>query len=67
MFMKSNRILIELATLEKQRQIHFEKISSFNNISYHHCLIYNGDPRTPETIFNCITKKLFEICPMLSF
>lgn len=65
-FMKSNRILIELATIDRQKQTHFEKLSSFNNISHHRCSIHNGNPSTTETIYNCITKNLFEICPSLS-
>jgi capsular polysaccharide biosynthesis protein len=58
-FMKSNRILIELTAIQWQRQKHFEQLASMNNINYHHCLIQNGHSTTTETIFNCITKKNF--------
>jgi hypothetical protein len=64
-FMKTNRILIELTTSEWQRQNHFQQMSSMSNINYHRCLIINGQPTTVETIFNCITNKLFQICPIL--
>jgi hypothetical protein len=64
LFMKSNRILIELATVEWQKYKHFEQLSLINNINYYCCSIENGHPTTAETIFNCITNKLFQICPI---
>jgi glycoprotein 2-beta-D-xylosyltransferase len=64
MFLKSNRILIELTTFEWQRQRHFELIASMNKINYQRCVIQNGHPTTAEIIFNCITNELFRICPI---
>ncbi len=65
LFMKSNRILIELTTILWQSRKHFEYMASMNQINYHRCFIENGHPRTTETIFNCITKTLTEVCPIL--
>ncbi|CAF2413951.1 unnamed protein product [Rotaria sp. Silwood2] len=64
LFMKSNRTLIELTTTAWQKQTHFEQMASINNINYHRCLILNGHPTTAKTIFNCLTKTLFHMCPL---
>ena len=63
LFMKSNRSLIELITNDWQIQKHFEQMALINNINHHRCLIRNGHSTTTQTIFNCITKKLFHMCP----
>lgn len=62
-FLKSNRILIELTTYERQMLKHFERMSSINQINYHRCLIENGQPTTSNTIWSCLRKKLLELCP----
>lgn len=66
LFMKPNRTLIELATTAWQKETHFEQMASINNVSYYRCIIQEGDPTTAQTIFNCLIKKLFEICPSLN-
>jgi glycoprotein 2-beta-D-xylosyltransferase len=62
LFLKSNRTLIELGP-GFQTATHFDFMSSINNINYHHCGITDGAPTTAKTIFDCITKKLYEMCP----
>jgi glycoprotein 2-beta-D-xylosyltransferase len=65
LFMKSNRFLIELYTIEYQKRTHFKQMSAINNINYHRCLIINGHITTTQTIFDCISKQLFHMCPSL--
>ncbi|CAF3425584.1 unnamed protein product [Rotaria sp. Silwood1] len=62
LFMKTNRFLIEITTTVWQKQTHFEQMASINNIHYHRCLILNGHSTTAQTIFNCLTKTLFQMC-----
>ena len=65
LFMKSNRSLIELYTSEYEKRTHFRLMSSINNINYDRCLIINGYITTTQTIFDCISKQLFHMCPSL--
>jgi len=64
LFLKSNRALIEL-THSGSPSVHFELMASINNVNYHRCSITDGAPTTAKTIFDCITKKLYEMCPSM--
>jgi glycoprotein 2-beta-D-xylosyltransferase len=65
LFLKSNGALIELVP-SRQIPIHFDLMASINNVNYHRCLINNGAPTTSQTIFDCITKKLSGMCPLVT-
>jgi glycoprotein 2-beta-D-xylosyltransferase len=65
LFMKSNRALIELVTASKGG-IHFDLMASLNNVKYHRCVILDGVETTSKMIYDCITKKLFEMCPSMT-
>jgi glycoprotein 2-beta-D-xylosyltransferase len=65
LFMKSNRALIELVTAPSTG-IHFDLISSMNNVKYHRCVILDGAETTSKMIYDCITKQLFEMCPSMT-
>ena len=64
-FLKSNRILIEL-TPSKQTGKHFSLLSSIHQINYHACrLLADRSPTaSAQRIYDCITKKIFELCPL---
>jgi glycoprotein 2-beta-D-xylosyltransferase len=62
LFLKSNRALIELAGFT-QIGDHFDLLASMNKINYHRCMISDGSPSATQTIYDCITKKLSEMCP----
>jgi glycoprotein 2-beta-D-xylosyltransferase len=61
LFLKSNRILIELAGSARGGW-HFELLASMNKINYHRCMISEGST-TAQTIYDCINKKLPAMCP----
>ena len=61
-FLKSNRALVELVG-GPQSGHHFDLFASMNSVNYYPCQITNGSPTTTQTIYNCIMKKLSEMCP----
>jgi capsular polysaccharide biosynthesis protein len=65
LFLKSNSALIEL-TDSGFISRHFELMALINNVKYHHCSINDGASTAAQTIFDCITKKLFEMCPFMT-
>lgn len=59
-FMKSNRVLIEISS-SVQGGKHFDLFASMNNMNYQLCsIIYQT---TAQSIFNCIMKEVLKICP----
>jgi glycoprotein 2-beta-D-xylosyltransferase len=65
LFLKSNGALIELANIPRSLS-HFDLLASMNKINYQRCLINNKPSTTAPMIYNCITKKLSELCPSVT-
>ena len=63
LFLKPNRVLIELATHSWLGHRHFELLASASNINYRRCLIIDGASTTSQMILNCIDEKLSQMCP----
>ncbi|CAF4776785.1 unnamed protein product, partial [Rotaria sp. Silwood1] len=66
LFMKPNRILVELVTSSWKTQKHFELVASMNNVNYHRCLIIDGSLGTSQmfkdSILNCSDDPLKQWC-----
>jgi glycoprotein 2-beta-D-xylosyltransferase len=65
LFLKSNRILIELLNIPRGVS-HFDLLASMNNVIYQRCLINVGSVETTKEIYDCITKKLVKVCPSVT-
>jgi hypothetical protein len=61
-FLKANRVLIELVPFVSSAHKHFELLALNNNINYHRCLLTDRGLTTAQTIFNCLNKKISEVC-----
>ena len=61
LFLKSNRALIELSGVGRMGS-HFDLLASISKIKYNRCWITEG-PATTQMIYDCIQKRLSEMCP----
>lgn len=65
-FLKNNRILIEL-TPPKRTGYHFSALAAMHHTNYLDCSLADGPPPvSAERIYQCIMKKILEICPSTS-
>jgi hypothetical protein len=64
-FLKPNRVLIELVTFQSSPLKYYELLALNTNISYSRCLVFDGKRTTAQTIFNCLKRKISEVCRSL--
>ncbi|CAF1463117.1 unnamed protein product [Rotaria sordida] len=63
LFMKANRTLIELIPPPGNAGMHYDLMASINNINYYRCLITTESTMTTQRIFDCINRKISQMCP----
>lgn len=66
LFLKSNRVLVELISSFVQLPAHYQWLSKINNVKYQSCEIGDNLPSTAETIFSCIKKQIDTMCLLKS-
>lgn len=63
LFLKSNRALIELVP-HRQLGDHFSLLASMNKVKYDPCRLPVPSRITTDHIYDCISKRVFELCPV---